>query len=90
MSIEEKTGVWNTNDGNRHVRKVIPAGFKDKRWEITYQKFKKLAMSNSVSSEDVDGLLGPLCPVPNLEIATLTPDVPRRCKAGRVDLDFDT
>jgi hypothetical protein len=30
VSIEEKTGVWNTNDGNRHVRKVIPAGFKDK------------------------------------------------------------
>lgn len=91
MSIEEKTGVWNTDDGKRHVRKVIPAGFKDKRFgEITYQKFKKLAMSKSVSSEDVDDLLTPLCPEPNLEIATLTPDVPRRCKAGRVDLDLDT
>lgn len=54
------------------------------------QKFKKLAMSKSVSSEDVDGLLAPLCPEPNLEIAPLTPDVPRRCKAGRVDLDLDT
>jgi hypothetical protein len=47
-------------------------------------------MSKSVSSEDVDGLLAPRCPEPNLEIATLTPDVPRRCKAGRVDLDLDT
>lgn len=91
MSIEEKTGVWNTNDGNRHVRKMIPAGFKDKSFGlITYQKFKKLAMSNSISSVDVGGLLAPFCPEPSLEIETLAPDVPRRCKAGRVDLDLET
>jgi hypothetical protein len=54
------------------------------------QKFKKLAMSNSVSSEDVDGLLAPLCPEPNLVIETLALDVPRRCKVGRVDLDLET
>lgn len=90
MSIEEKTGVWNTNDGNRHVRERIPAGFKDKSFGlITYQKFKKLAMSNSISSVDVGGLLAPFCPEPNLEIETLAPDVPRRCKAGRVDLDLE-
>lgn len=52
------------------------------------QKFKKLAMSNSISSVDVGGLLAPFCPVPNLEIETLAPDVPRRCKAGRIDLDL--
>lgn len=91
LYVEEKTGVWNTNDGNRHVREIIPAGYRDKSFgSITYQKFKKLAMSNSVSSEDVDGLLAPLCPEPNLEIMTLAPDVPRRCKAGRVDLDLET
>lgn len=90
MSIEQKTGVWNTNDGNRHVREMIPAGFKDKSFGlITYQKFKKLAMSNSISSVDVGGLLAPFCPEPNLEIETLAPDVPRRCKAGRVDLDLE-
>lgn len=53
------------------------------------QKFKKLAISNSVSSADVD-LLAPFCPEPNLENVTVAPEVPRRCKAGRVDLDLET
>lgn len=36
MSIEQKIGVWNTNDGNRHAREMIPAGFKDKRFWVDH------------------------------------------------------
>ena len=67
---------------------MILVGCKDKSLGVTYQKFKKLAISNSVSSEGVD--LIPFCPGPNLENVTVAPEVPRRCKAGRVDLDLET
>jgi hypothetical protein len=65
---------------------------KKKKKPMSYQKFRKLAISNSVSSSlprELERECEFVEPEPSLEMERLIAEVPRRCRTGREDLDLE-
>lgn len=69
---------------------------KPKKQQMSYQKFRKLAISNSLSSSllrewerECEFEVECEWPEPSLEMDRLTLEVPRRCRTGREDLGLE-